>query len=214
MDWDRDGDRAEVRDDDSVTEWVDRVKAGSMGDPARRLWDRYFERLARLAQGLLRQSGRRACDGEDVALNALECFFRGAAVGRFPRLADRNDLWKVLVTITARKASNQRREEQSRKRGGGRVVLASELAADDKAGGDPLARLAATEPSPEFAVAVIDEIRRRFSALPDPTLRVVARLRFEGYTNTQIATALDCSVRTIERALDEIRGIWEREETF
>ena len=108
--------------ENSVTQWVNDLKAGDRGEAARLLWQRYFERLARLAQGRLRTAGRGPADGEDVALSAFDSFFQGVAAGRFPDLGNRDDLWRLLVTITARKAHNQRRNEGRQKRGGGRVV--------------------------------------------------------------------------------------------
>ena len=43
------------------------------------------------------------------------------AAGRFPELDDRQDLWKVLVMLTARKAVDQLRRGHAQKRGGGLV---------------------------------------------------------------------------------------------
>ena len=54
----------------------------------------------------LRSGPRGAADEEDVVLSAFDSFCRGAAQGRFPRLDDRNNLWSVLVTLTARKAAD------------------------------------------------------------------------------------------------------------
>ena len=106
-------------------------------------------RLARLAQLHLRATARGLADGEDVALAAFDSLVRGVAEGRYPRLDDRDDLWKILTTIALRKASNQRRHEGQLKRGGGRVVGRSGLA--DDADGDPLpVHFAGTEPTPEL----------------------------------------------------------------
>jgi hypothetical protein len=41
--------------------------------------------------------------------------------GRYPRLKDGDDLWKLLVTITCHKAASQARRVRARKRGGGHV---------------------------------------------------------------------------------------------
>jgi DNA-directed RNA polymerase specialized sigma24 family protein len=196
----------------SVTQWIGDLKAGDGGEPARRLWDRYFDRLARLAQGHLRATPRGPADGEDVALSAFDSFFRGAAAGRFPRLDGRDDLWKLLTTIAARKASNQRRHACRRKRGGGRVVADVDLAAGDPGGGDPLEQAAGGEPTPEFAAAVADEVRSLIGALEDESLRVVALLRMEGYAVEEIASALDVGPRTVERKLELIRKAWRRED--
>src|SRR6478752_225355 len=101
----------------SVSQWIQLLQAG---DPAgaQPLWELYFQRLVALARGRLVGAARRARDEEDVALSAFDSFCRGAAAGRFPRLDDRDNLWKVLTTIAARKAANQRRREQQKKRGG------------------------------------------------------------------------------------------------
>lgn len=193
--------------DNSVTQWVSDLKTGDRGNAARLLWGRYFERLARLAQARLRAVARGPADGEDVALSAFDSFFQRVADGRFPRVADRDDLWKLLTTIAVCKASNQRRREGQIKRGGGRVIGAGDYAA----GEDPLARVAGTEPSPELAAMLIDEIRQRFADLPDESLRVVALRRMEGHSNAEIAGELDCSLRSVERKLELIRQAWEPE---
>jgi DNA-directed RNA polymerase specialized sigma24 family protein len=194
--------------ENSVTRWVNELKAGDRGEAARLLWQRYFERLARLAQARLRAVARGPADGEDVALSAFDSFFQGVAEGRFPRLANRDDLWKLLTTIAMRKASNRRRREGQSKRGGGRVIGARDYAAGDPGGADPLAEVAGTEPSPELAALLIDEIRRRFADLPDESLRVVALRRMEGHANAEIAAELDCSLRSVERKLELIRRAW------
>ncbi len=194
--------------ENSVTQWVNDLKAGDRGEAARLLWQRYFERLARLAQARLRAIARGTADGEDVALSVFDSFFQGIADGRFPQLADRDDLWKLLTTIALRKASNQRRREGQIKRGGGRVIGAGDYAAGDPGGEDPLAQVAGTEPSPELAAMLIDEIRQRFADLPDESLRVVALRRMEGHSNAEIAGELDCSLRSVERKLELIRRTW------
>src|SRR5207244_594392 len=94
--------------------WLSLVKAGDL-NAAQPLWERYFPRLVGMARKKLREAPRRAADEEDVALSAFDSFCRGAAQGRFPNLEDRNDLWRVLLLLTARKASHQIRDERSAK---------------------------------------------------------------------------------------------------
>jgi DNA-directed RNA polymerase specialized sigma24 family protein len=195
--------------EDSVTRWVSDVKAGDRGEAARLLWERYFQRLARLAQARLRSGRGGPADGEDVALSALDTFIRGAAAGRYPGLGGRDDLWRLLVTITARKAHNLRRDEGRKKRGGGRVGGEAALAGPD--GEDFLARIVGEEPTPEFAALVIDEYRRLFGSLSDESLRVVALRKLEGHSHEEIARSLDCGVRTVERKREVIRKRWEAE---
>ncbi len=195
--------------ENSVTQWIGDLRTGNREEAARRLWERYFQRLARLAQARLRTAGGPA-DCEDVALSVLNSFFQGVAAGRFPDLGRRDDLWRLLVTITARKAHNQRRNESRQKRGRGRVVGEGALAADP--GGDEfLAQIVGNEPTAEFAAMVTDEYRRLFGSLSDESLRVVALLKLEGHSNEEIAKSLDCGLRTVERKLEVIRKRWTAE---
>ena len=88
--------------------------------PREKLWRRYFEALVRLARDRLRGAPRAMADEEDAALDAFDSFVRGAARGRYPRLDDRDDLWRLLVVITERKAIDQAQHERRQKRGGGK----------------------------------------------------------------------------------------------
>src|SRR3954468_3321734 len=103
----------------SVTGWLDGLKAGDP-EAARLLWARYFEDLVRLARSRLRGLRRGAADEEDAALSAFDSLCHRARDDRFPRLGDREDLWRVLVTITTRKAANLAQRERRIKRGRGR----------------------------------------------------------------------------------------------
>src|SRR5262245_60742354 len=114
--------------DDAVTLWLDGLRDGD-AEAAQKVWERYFERLVRLAGSRLPDHARREFDEEDVALSALRSFFAGAAEQRFPQLTDRNDLWALLVLITRRKAAAYVRHGTRLKRGGGEVVGESGITA-------------------------------------------------------------------------------------
>jgi DNA-directed RNA polymerase specialized sigma24 family protein len=193
----------------SVTRWIDLVGSPDRADQAaQKLWEHYFERLVHLARARLRSSPLRAADEEDVALSAFDSFCRGAAAGRFPDLAGRDDLWRLLITITTRKAIDRRKHEGRQRRGGGKVVGEHALggpAGDDDGGLD---QIAGREPTPEFAALVADELGRLLDGLDDDALRRVAILRMEGYGNDEIAARLGCGRRTVERKLAVIRSSW------
>ncbi len=145
-----------------------------------------------------------------MALDAFDSFCRGAEDGRFPLLADRDDLWHLLVVLTARKAFDLLRHELRPKRGGGQVRGESALLApgDDPEEEAGIARVIGDEPTPEFAAQVAEEYRRLLEVLGDEELRAVARWRMEGYTNAEIAARLGCAEPTVERRLRVIRSIW------
>jgi DNA-directed RNA polymerase specialized sigma24 family protein len=195
----------------SVTVWMESLKAGDAA-AAEKLWRRYFEDLVRLARARLRGVPKAVADEEDAALDAFDSFVRGAARGRYPRLDDRDDLWRLLVVITERKVLDQARHERRRKRGGGKVVgLPGHDGADHP--DEDRARLAGAMPTPEFAALVADQCRRLLGLLRDDSLRRVAQMRMEGYTNEEVADRLRCSLRTVARKIEIIRRTWVGEET-
>ena len=180
----------------SVTGALHGLRAGDEA-AAQRLWEGYFRRLVGLARARL--AGRPAGpDGsEDVALSAFASFCRAAEAGRFSRLADRDDLWQVLVMLTARKAVDAVARERAGKRGGGATTapLPEDFLSD--------------EPTPDFAGEVADQCRALLDRLDDDGLRQIALWKLEGYTNQEVAGRLGKSEATVERKLDLIRRTWE-----
>ncbi len=191
----------------SISHWLGDLKAGDK-DAAQPLWERYYARLVGLARAKLRSRRLAVSDEEDAALSAFNSFFDGVARGRFPQLADRDDLWRILVVITARKAGAQLQREGRQKRGAGRVVGAADLPGDAD---DLFTQVVSAEPTPEFAAMAAEECRRLLAVLDDEELRKVALDRMEGYTNDEIADRLGCARRTVARRLDLIKRVWEAE---
>lgn len=195
--------------DGSITGWIAEMKAGDLA-AAQPLWERYFARMVDLARARLRASGHRvrdaAADEEDAALSAFDSLCAGLVRGQFPRLADRDDLWRLLVVITTRKVRAQARRRLRQKRGAGQVRAATDVDGDESDDG-LLARAVGSEPTPEFAVMVAEEYRRLLDRLDDDVLRRVAILRMEGHTTDAIAGQLGCARRTVARQLALIRLI-------
>jgi DNA-directed RNA polymerase specialized sigma24 family protein len=194
----------------SVTLWIDQLKRGDP-EAAQKLWQRYFKQLCRLARHKLQGAPRRGADEEDVALSAFNSFCRGIQSERFPRLADRGDLWQLLVVLAERKAIKLFKHEARQKRGGGRVLNAGPRDAHSPVPATALDAFVSPEPTPELAAMVADECRRLLEKLPEPSLRQVALSKMEGYTNEEIAQRLGCVPRTVERKLQVIRSLWAEE---
>jgi DNA-directed RNA polymerase specialized sigma24 family protein len=200
----------------SITGWLGNLRGGDL-DAAQPLWERYFSRLVVVARGKLKRLRKTTADEdeEDAALSAFNSFCNGAARGKFPQLSDRDELWRLLVVITARKTMAQASREGRKKRGGGRVmdealVFGRGFEADGSLPG--LEQLAASGPSPEFAAMMAEQCRALLDALPDDSLRQVAISRMEGYSNDEIAEQLGCARRTVARRLDLIRQTWMAEQ--
>ena len=173
-------------------------------DAARRLWERYAPALLHLARRHLDKKLLQRADEDDVLQSMYASFCIRQQRGNFD-LAGRDDLWKLLVTVTLRKARNaarrhrQQTRDYRRENGDG----------DPNRGGLAHELFDVTEPTPDDAAAFNDELERRLRALGNPVLRQIALFKLEGYTNKEIAQELDnCTERTIERKLARIRTKW------
>lgn len=186
---------------DPVTVWLGQLQAGNSA-AVRPLWDRYFHRLVGLARKRLASAPNRAADEEDVALSAFDSFCRNAEAGKFPDLADRDSLWRMLAQFTLRKTAHHLRDAGRLKRGGGAAAGDGAAVWEDVLG---------REPDPAVAAEVADECDRLLTALGDPDLRQVALLRMDGHAVDEVAHRVGCAPRSVKRKLQLIRDIWERE---
>jgi DNA-directed RNA polymerase specialized sigma24 family protein len=195
----------------SVTYWIDQLKAGDRA-AAQPLWEGYFQQLVVRTRQKLAGMPRRAADEEDVALSAFASFCDAAAQGRFPQLHDRDDLWRLLIVITDRKAGRLVQYERRQRRGGGQVLDEAALQhGRPEAEALPLAQIAGPGLSPDFAAQMGEECQRLLAALDDPELQRAAVLKMEGYTVAEIAAQMACVPRTVKRWLRLIRQMWEQE---
>ncbi|KAA5543036.1 RNA polymerase subunit sigma-70 [Roseiconus nitratireducens] len=198
---------SEGNPEDSVTAWIGDLKAGQ-DDATQKIWERYFARLVRVAARRMGSAPRRIADEEDVAVSVFDSLCRGAAEGRFQQLQNRDDLWKLLTAIAGMKAVDQIRRQTAQKRGGESVRGESVF---EGSGDRPIRSfgdLVHGEPTADFLAVMEEQQQKMFELLPDDSQRQVATLRFEGYSNQEIAERLDISLRSVERKLKVIREIW------
>jgi DNA-directed RNA polymerase specialized sigma24 family protein len=179
----------------SVSHWLDGLRKGE-SVAAQELWNRYFARLVAVAQARLSGLARES-DGEDIALSAIKSVMLGVREHRFPDLSDRNSLWPLLVTITARKSVSEVRRQLAEKRS-----AANECRFED------VRDYVGVEPSPEFAIEVADELERLVRKVGDLTLRRLVERKLSGCTNEEIADEFGCTVRTVIRKINRVRQEW------
>ncbi|HEX4416157.1 MAG TPA: ECF-type sigma factor [Lacipirellulaceae bacterium] len=194
--------------DDSVTEWIGRLKSGDE-EAIEKLWHRYSVKLAELARTNLNGLPKSVSDEEDIAQSVFHSICRGAAAGRFVDLSSRAELWWLLLAITRQKTVNRLRHDTAQKRGNGRVETESALK-DRLQGSKPfnLDNLINSDPSPDFLLMLEEEYQALLGSLRDDKLRLIAILRVEGYTVAEIAERLEISTRAVERKLHGIRIRW------
>jgi DNA-directed RNA polymerase specialized sigma24 family protein len=168
----------------SVTQWVQKVIQGEEGLVQAQLVERFLCRLTALARSKMRDV-RGFEDEQDVALSAMKSFLVRAPRDEFHQVSDRNALWSLLAAITIKKAITARRRMLAKKR--------------DIRRSQSLDEVLTSGPDHAFLDSVFDEGNRLLSELEDETLREIAKLRLEGYTNEEIAESIGRSVKTVER---------------
>ena len=97
---------------------------------------------------------RAVSDEEDVVLSVFDSFYAAAEKGRFPDLSDRDDLWRLLLRMSARKVIDKRRHELRQRRGGD-VVIHS-LSGDD----ETIIEAIGDEPSPEMVLRMQESVEQ------------------------------------------------------
>jgi RNA polymerase sigma factor (sigma-70 family) len=178
---------------DPVTDWIAQVKDGHR-TAVGQLLERYFGRLVHLARARLGGVPGLASYDEDVALSAFKSLCIGAELNKYPRLEDRHDLWRLLATMTVRKAIDLQRRRRP-------------TPADPGAFEELLSR----EPDPDVAAEMAEAFDGLLARLGDEKLREVALWKVEGHSNAEIAARLGCAERSVERKLHRIRLLWEGE---
>lgn len=175
--------------------WIGRLQQGD-DDQAARFWHHYHLKLIAMAQQRLQMSPQQLADGQDVVVSAFASFFRAVQEARIDDNINENELWRLLVTLTARKAIKVVRHE-------GRQLRDSHLVDHTQ----DLDLIVGDEPTPEFAAAVAEQYRWLNAQMVDEPMRRLLQLKLEGYRNAEIAQQLDCSLRTVKRRLTLIRTL-------
>ena len=201
-----------MSNENSVTQWLAALRS-EHSIAAQRIWERYVEKLARLARKKLGRVSRRAADEDDVVQEVFADFLQGVQQRRFERLHDRNDLWQILTMLTERKAIGLVRRETATKRGRGQTLgeSAFDKPAVEASAPPGIGQVAGREPDPEFAAEVADTLRHLMQELGDDRLRALARDNLAGYSQEEMAQRNGIALPTVQRKLKLIRETWKRE---
>ena len=191
-----------MSDSSSERSPLEALQAGDE-DAARQLFDRYAEQLVILARRRISQRLASRIDAEDIVQSVFRTFFHRAKQGKF-HLEEPDDICKLLARITAHKTFRQIAFHRRAKRDAGQ-----ETAQGDDAQ-DLLMKLMMAEPSPEEAIAFLDQLQHFLAKLEDEERRIL-ELRMEGYNNVEIAQRLGISDRKIRRLMERVRELAGRE---
>lgn len=179
----------------SVTSWIAAVRNGDAG-AAEQLWARYFRQL--MAQARMRMSNvsKVSYDEEDVAISTFHVLCKKLNEGHYAAVADRQELWQLMLRVLIRKICRRVKYQAATKRfpanGQSNTIGFEDIPAAS-------------------SQEISQECYELISSLNDPNLERVALLKFEGYTNDEIAEKLQRTRRTVQRMLNLIRDLWEEQ---
>jgi DNA-directed RNA polymerase specialized sigma24 family protein len=163
----------------------------------------YLDRLVGVGRRKYRSLGnipRPVEDEEDAALSALDTFCGRAREGKIQDLANREQLWALLVKITIRKVYDQRERATAKKRRG----------KDPPGSAAALDQVISELPGPQAEAELKDTYRAAMDLLTDPDLKRIAEMDLEGRNRAEIAEGLGLTERTVYRKLQVIREHWDR----
>ena len=187
-----------------ITGWLDDLQNND--EAAAALWRHFFPRMVEFAEQRMQHLPSRARDEEDVALSAMQSFFAAAEAGRFD-FKSRDDLWRLLVTITVRKVTKERRRQLAHKRGGGVQHIGNHWGDESI---DPINAIVDSSQMPEFVEDVHARCNEMLESLPDEKMRITATMKLEGCSHEEISELLGCTTESTKSCLKKIRRLWQR----
>jgi len=162
------------------------------------VWQSYQARLRHFLEGRIPNNLQTQTTASDVMQSAFLSLWRYFEKQDGPIQLGDEELWGLLVTIASRKLANKWRKVLAKKRGEGKVVSATDLQAQRKLAFD---QYVVRQMNHELT-ELMDELKFKL----DEECQVIVSMRLAGMTNPEIATALNCSVRRVERKLVLIRS--------
>jgi RNA polymerase sigma-70 factor (ECF subfamily) len=183
---------------DSPSDLLARWQAGDK-EAAAELFRRYVGRLVALARSRLSEKLAQRIDAEDVVQSAYRSFFAHARAGEYA-VRHGGDLWQLLLSITLHKLHDQVKRHSAKKRSVNQDVHFS--SEDSLHGLQP--HLAAQEPSPVEALALVDEVQAVMQSL-SPVHRRIVELRLQGHNVSEIAAETNRCPHTVRRVLEQVK---------
>lgn len=172
-------------------------------DAAKKLFERYVEKLVALAKRRISERLSARIDAEDVVQSVFRTFFLRAREGQF-KIQDPDDLCRLLARMTVHKTLRKVEHHTAAKRDAG---------AELRQGQDAQQRLAEfldREPSPDAANMFLDQLEHFMTQLK-PAEQQILEMRMQGHSTEEIAEKLHTYDRKIRRVMERIRGLAEQE---
>ncbi len=188
---------------DSFTDVMARLRAGDQA-AAREIFQRYVDKLLRLARSHFDAVLRRKVDPEDVVQSAYKSFFLRYGAGKL-EIQDWDNLWGLLTMITLRKCFDRVEYHRAQIRD----VQREANVPPDASGTGPWWEAVAREPTPEEAAVLAETVEQLLGDL-DANERPIVQMSLQGYTATEISQQLGFAERSVRRLRERIRKRLQR----
>ena len=172
-----------------------------VGHAAAEIHREYVDKLVVLASRRINQRFRSKISPEEVVQSVFASFFRRNNDESY-LLEDWNELWALLVKITINKCVGKVASFGAAKRD-----IRREVADNGSEAGAAAFLVSAGDPTPQEIAIFNETIDELFDRIPEFSKQIVS-LRLLGMSNFEISESLDCSERTVYRALKRIREIF------
>lgn len=174
---------------------------------AAEVFDRYADKLVGYARGRMSSKLRQKIDPEEVVQSALKSFFR-RPIESSSQMHDWDELWGLLVVITLRKCLDYIEMFGRHRRAINREVSLDAANADASG----VFELIDRQPTPAEAAVFTETIQRLMDGL-DEQQQQMLDLRIQGHTVPEIARLANCSPRTVDRLLAQLRDELRQQST-
>ncbi len=171
---------------------LQRLRRGE-DDAATMLYMRYAHRLLALTRSQVSTELAAQVEAEDIVQSVFMSFFRKASQGYYD-VPSGEDLWRLLLVITLNKIRAKGNYFRAAKRDV-RLISGGEFP-----DGDP-GMVAPNEAALHELQMVIREVLAQLS----PKSAQIVELRIGGYETAEIARRVECSLRTVERVIQDFR---------
>lgn len=196
-----------MKHNETITNWI--VGLGNGDERAVEImFNKYFERLIRLAVRKMHGLDCVARSGEDIAISAIKslCF---RARDKELSIENENDLWSCLFRITTRKACAERRKSFAVRRGSNKPLVSGLQTGDDS--DDAIFNyVAGREPPPELALQLAENADELLNLFRESSTQYsIASLKLQGFSIQEIADKVGLMPRTIFWHLSQMQHKWE-----
>jgi RNA polymerase sigma-70 factor (ECF subfamily) len=188
---------------DSFTDIMARLRGGDQA-AAREIFQRFVDKLVRLARRQFDAVLRHKVDPEDVVQSAYKSFFLRYGEGKI-EIRDWGNLWGMLTVITLRKCFDRVEYHRAALRD----VRKEATAQPGSAASQPWWEAVARDPTPEEAAMLAETLEHLLHGL-EVDERPILQMSLQGYTSIEISQQTGVGERTVRRLRERIRKKLER----